>query len=127
MDADGHIVVTDFGLAKDLTRQRNHRTYSFCGTIDYLAPEILRQNGDGYGFCVDWWSVGVLAYELLCGCSPFTKEGDDDEEMEEDERAARITQRILGTNPEMPATFSADVSDFIRLLLTKNPMERLGE
>ena len=67
MDEEGYISLADFGLAKFL--QRNDQTYSFCGTAEYLAPEIL--NMTGHGFSVDWWTLGILLYEMATGRPPF--------------------------------------------------------
>lgn len=64
LDADGHIKITDFGLSKTAKL-----SYSFCGTPEYLAPEILL--GQGYGKAVDWWSLGCLIFEMLAGYPPF--------------------------------------------------------
>lgn len=67
MDEDGYICLTDFGLAKIL--QDNAQAYSFCGTPEYLAPEIL--NEKGHSFPVDWWALGILTYEMIVGFPPF--------------------------------------------------------
>ena len=63
MDEDGYICLTDFGLAKVL--EGNAQAFSFCGTPDYLAPEILVERG--HSFPVDWWALGVLIFEMLAG------------------------------------------------------------
>uniref|UniRef100_A0A8K9UUE8 Ribosomal protein S6 kinase alpha-5 n=1 Tax=Oncorhynchus mykiss TaxID=8022 RepID=A0A8K9UUE8_ONCMY len=70
MDSSGHIVLTDFGLSKEFDELE--RTYSVCGTIEYMAPEIAEGGAAGHDMAVDWWSLGVLMYELLTGGSPFT-------------------------------------------------------
>lgn len=67
MDEDGYICLTDFGLAKIL--QDNAQAFSFCGTPEYLAPEIL--NEKGHTFPVDWWALGILTYEMIVGFPPF--------------------------------------------------------
>ena len=65
MTEDGHIRLTDFGLSKENIDQADKGAQSFCGTPEYLAPEIL--NRSGHGQAVDWWSLGALLYEMLTG------------------------------------------------------------
>jgi len=59
--------LTDFGLAKSL--EPKEQTYSFCGTPEYMCPELLRE--EGHSFPADWWALGILAYEMICGFPPF--------------------------------------------------------
>ncbi|XP_014486588.1 PREDICTED: ribosomal protein S6 kinase alpha-5-like [Dinoponera quadriceps] len=122
LDREGHIVLTDFGLSKEFLpheRNGNARAYSFCGTIEYMAPEVVRGGMAGHDIAVDWWSVGVLTYELLTGSSPFTVEGESNSQQE-------ISRRILRTEPPMPDYLSPTVRDFIGRLLVKDPRRRLG-
>ncbi|GFN99037.1 ribosomal protein s6 kinase [Plakobranchus ocellatus] len=120
LDSDGHIILTDFGLSKEfLPTDPNHRTYSFCGTIEYMAPEVVKGGQTGHDFAVDWWSLGVLTYELLTGASPFTVDGEKNSQSE-------ISKRIMKCNPHFPKTFSPEAKDLIQRLLTKDPSKRLG-
>ena len=64
IDREGHIKITDFGFAKQL---ENDRTYTLCGTPEYLAPEIIKGSKIGYGKSVDWWALGILVFEMLSG------------------------------------------------------------
>jgi len=120
LDASGHIVLTDFGLSKEfLPHEKEQRAYSFCGTIEYMAPEVVHGGSSGHDIAVDWWSVGVLTYELLTGASPFTVEGEKNTQQD-------ISRRILKTQPPIPQYLSSDVADFISKLLVKDPRQRLG-
>ncbi|XP_011298389.1 ribosomal protein S6 kinase alpha-5-like isoform X2 [Fopius arisanus] len=122
LDREGHIVLTDFGLSKEFLpheRDNNPRAYSFCGTIEYMAPEVVRGGSAGHDIAVDWWSVGVLAYELLSGSSPFAVEGHTNTQQE-------ISRRILKTEPPIPSYLSPEVQDFLARLLVKDPRQRLG-
>ncbi|XP_048263999.1 ribosomal protein S6 kinase alpha-5 isoform X3 [Bombus terrestris] len=122
LDREGHIVLTDFGLSKEFLpheRDNNARAYSFCGTIEYMAPEVVRGGSAGHDIAVDWWSVGVLTYELLTGASPFTVEGEKNTQQD-------ISRRILKTEPPMPGHMGATIRDFILRLLVKDPRQRLG-
>ena len=71
LDSSGHISLTDFGLCKEHV-SFNDTTNTFCGTAEYLAPEVL--TGQGYGKAVDWWSLGILFYEMTTGLPPFYSE-----------------------------------------------------
>ncbi|XP_056630842.1 ribosomal protein S6 kinase alpha-5-like isoform X1 [Diorhabda sublineata] len=120
VDETGHIVLTDFGLSKELPREEaDKRAYSFCGTIEYMAPEVVKAGTQGHDIAVDWWSVGVLTYELLTGASPFTVEGEKNTQQE-------ISKRILKSVPPIPDYLGAEVADFITKLLVKDPRKRLG-
>ncbi|XP_036099559.1 ribosomal protein S6 kinase alpha-5 isoform X7 [Molossus molossus] len=95
------------------------RAYSFCGTIEYMAPDIVRGGDSGHDKAVDWWSLGVLMYELLTGASPFTVDGEKNSQ-------AEISRRILKSEPPYPQDMSALAKDLIQRLLMKDPKKRLG-
>ncbi|XP_053304774.1 ribosomal protein S6 kinase alpha-5-like [Spea bombifrons] len=118
LDSDGHVVLTDFGLSKEFLSQEIDRTYSFCGTTEYMAPEIICGQG-GHGKSVDWWSLGILIYELLTGASPFTLEGEKNTQSD-------VSRRILKMDPSYPSTLSAEARDLLQKLLLKDPKKRLG-
>jgi serine/threonine protein kinase len=117
MDMDGYVKLADFGLAKFL--QNDNSTKSFCGTAEYLAPEIL--NMTGHGFAVDWWTFGVLIYEMVTGRPPF---------MNKNHHKLGILIRqgnIIFPDPERHGIpMSDDIKDIITKLLDKNPITRLG-
>uniref|UniRef100_A0AAQ6AET8 Protein kinase C n=1 Tax=Amphiprion ocellaris TaxID=80972 RepID=A0AAQ6AET8_AMPOC len=112
LDSDGHIKIADFGMCKE-NMQDDSRTSTFCGTPDYIAPEILL--GQKYNSSVDWWSFGVLLYEMLIGQSPF--HGRDEEE---------LFQSIRTDNPAYPQWLSKAAKDILVKLFVREPEERLG-
>ena len=116
VDSEGHIRLPDFGLSKAGLHESNGRTESFCGTPEYLAPEIIKEKN--YGFSVDWYSFGLVLYEMLSGINPFKtgKELSFVEQMNE----------ILEKKIKMPKHFSAEASDLLERLLVKSPSERIG-
>jgi len=111
---DGHIVMTDFGLSKEGLHDKDDRTGTFCGTPEYLAPEVLE--GKGYGKAVDWWSFGTLVYEMLTGLPPFYCE--DVQEM---------YTKIMTAELEIPQTMSDEAGDLLTRLLDRNDESRLQE
>jgi len=114
LDAAGHIVMTDFGLSKEGLMAKDDKTATFCGTPEYLAPEIIK--GEDYTKAIDWWSVGTLIFEMLTGLPPFYT---DDEE--------KMYQKIMTADLNIPTFFSADVGDLIRRFLQRDPAQRLQE
>lgn len=119
LDSGGHVVLTDFGLSKEFVGDDNERAYSFCGTIEYMAPDIVKGGETGHDKAVDWWSLGVLMYELLTGASPFTVDGERNSQTE-------ISRRILKSEPPYPQEMTASAKDIIQSLLMKDPKKRLG-
>lgn len=69
MGSDGYIMLADFGLAKIVTHDDKVEPNSFCGTPEYLAPEMIK--GNGHDHSLDWWALGILVYEMLVGIPPF--------------------------------------------------------
>uniref|UniRef100_A0A8C9ZSU1 Ribosomal protein S6 kinase n=1 Tax=Sander lucioperca TaxID=283035 RepID=A0A8C9ZSU1_SANLU len=118
LDSEGHVVLTDFGLSKEFLEEEKERTYSFCGTIEYMAPEIIRGKS-GHGKSVDWWSLGILMFELLTGASPFTLEGERNSQSE-------VSKRILRCDPPFPSMIGPTAQDLLKKLLVKDPHKRLG-
>lgn len=112
LDRDGHIKIADFGMCKENMFGEN-RASTFCGTPDYIAPEILQ--GLKYTFSVDWWSFGVLLYEMLIGQSPF--HGDDEDE---------LFESIRVDTPHYPRWITKESKDILEKLFQKDPPKRLG-
>ncbi|CAO3656582.1 unnamed protein product [Mucor fragilis] len=112
IDYNGHIALCDFGLCK-LNMTDSERTNTFCGTPEYLAPELLL--GQGYTKNVDWWTLGVLLYEMLTGLPPFYHENTDE-----------MYRKILRDPLVFPDDMSDEASSFLTGLLTRDPNQRLG-
>ncbi|XP_033647150.1 protein kinase C delta type-like isoform X2 [Asterias rubens] len=112
LDFEGHIKIADFGMCKQNITDDN-KASTFCGTPDYIAPEIL--NGQKYTSSVDWWSFGVLLYEMFIGQSPF--HGDDEE---------LLFDSILHDTPHYPRWLPSEAKSCISSLLVREPTMRLG-
>lgn len=121
LDSAGHVVLTDFGLSKEICADPDDRVYSYVGTIDYMAPEIVNQQQDGYTKAVDWWSFGVLLWEMVSGLGPFSVDGPAS-----DDAQAETARRIRTVDVPPPSTFSPPLRDLLMRLLVKNPTARLG-
>ncbi|GMT00693.1 hypothetical protein PENTCL1PPCAC_22867 [Pristionchus entomophagus] len=119
IDEEGHIKLTDFGLSKLIVPEGLMRANSYCGTIEYMSPEVVNRPEDGYTEVVDWWSMGVIAFELLTGCSPFTVDGGANSSRD-------IAKRILTKPVPFPKTMQAEAKAFITSLLDKKLERRLG-
>ena len=112
LDYTGHISLCDFGLCK-LNMAEKDKTNTFCGTPEYLAPELLL--GQGYTKSVDWWTLGVLLYEMLTGLPPFY-----------DENVQEMYRKILEDPLRFPDDVDKDARHLLTALLTRDPSRRMG-
>ncbi|XP_060703530.1 ribosomal protein S6 kinase alpha-1 isoform X1 [Hemiscyllium ocellatum] len=112
LDEEGHIKLTDFGLSKEAV-DHEKKAYSFCGTVEYMAPEVV--NRRGHTLSADWWSYGVLMFEMLTGSLPF--QGKDRKE---------TMTLILKAKLGMPQFLSPEAQSLLRALFKRNPANRLG-
>ncbi|NP_001025262.1 protein kinase C zeta type [Danio rerio] len=119
LDQDGHIKLTDYGMCKEGIRPGD-TTSTFCGTPNYIAPEILR--GEDYGFSVDWWALGVLMFEMMAGRSPFDIITDNPDMNTEE----YLFQVILEKPIRIPRSLSVKAASVLKGFLNKDPKERLG-
>lgn len=119
LDARGHVRLSDFGLAKETSNadaeafEAAARTQTFCGTPSYMAPEMLL--GTGHGVAVDWWSLGTLLYEMLCGAPPFYSRN-----------LNTMYRSILYSDPHWPKALGRPARSLLAALLHRDPHRRLG-
>ena len=113
IDGQGYAKITDFGLSKENIMD-NASARTFCGTPEYLAPEVLARQG--HGKAVDWWSLGALIFEMLTGLPPFYNAKDRE----------RMFQDIMQSEVRFPAYISANARSLLEQLFVKDPVGRLG-
>ena len=109
IDETGYLKLTDFGFAKIC----DNRTYTLCGTPEYLAPEMLLNKG--HGKPVDWWTFGILLYEMLAGIDPFS-----------DEDPMKIYQNILKGKVHFPKNFDKNAKSLVKHILQADLSKRYG-
>jgi serine/threonine-protein kinase Psk1 len=112
LDADGHLLLTDFGLSKVPVDDAD-KCKSFSGTVEYMAPEVIL--GQEYGMAVDWWSLGALGFDLMTGSPPF--KGNNN---------AKTQQKITHSKLQLPYFLGPDAKDLLTRLMRKEPKKRLG-
>ncbi|KAJ5382620.1 hypothetical protein N7517_000531 [Penicillium concentricum] len=112
LDAQGHLLLTDFGLSK-IALSDDDRCNSLLGTIEYMAPEVIQ--GKPYGKACDWWSLGALGYDLLTGSPPFRANNH-----------AKLQEKIVKQKLMLPYFLGPDAKDLLTRLLRKEPSKRLG-
>ena len=111
LDISGYAMLTDFGFAKSIPR--GSKSFTVCGTPEYLAPEIVLQSGHTHS--VDWWALGVLIFEMVAGKPPFCNED-----------RVSLFKSITNVSYVMPDYFSEELKDLISKLLVRTPSKRLG-
>lgn len=113
LDAEGHVKLGDFGLAKDKITDPCTGATSMCGTPEYMAPEVLSQAG--HGFCVDYWGLGMLVYEMMTGLPPWYTTD-----------RQKLFKRLKSAPLEIPSYFSQSSASITAVLLERDPRGRLG-
>eukprot|EP01063_Lacrimia_lanifica_P005221 TRINITY_DN12_c0_g7_i1.p1 TRINITY_DN12_c0_g7~~TRINITY_DN12_c0_g7_i1.p1 ORF type:complete len:649 (+),score=307.91 TRINITY_DN12_c0_g7_i1:115-2061(+) len=110
LDSGGHVCLTDFGLAKT---EVTDVTHTFCGTPQYMAPELILKQG--HGRAADWWSLGVFLFEMIAGVAPFPNNGNVKE----------LYEAIVSKPPPFPQWMSPKAKDFLSRILNKDPAQRV--
>eukprot|EP00048_Salpingoeca_helianthica_P006396 m.98074 g.98074 ORF g.98074 m.98074 type:complete len:416 (-) comp13997_c2_seq1:295-1542(-) len=113
LNKDGHVVLTDFGLCKESINTREDVTHTFCGTIEYMAPEVLSR--EGHGKSVDWWSLGALTFDMLTGSPPFCSS-----------TRKKTMEKIMRAKIYFPPYLSQLAKDLLYRLMRRDIGARLG-
>jgi len=112
LTGEGHIKITDFGFAKSL--RLNEKTFTLCGTPEYLAPEVIQQKG--HSFACDWWGVGILIYEMTCGHAPFM-----------DQNPFKLYEKIIHNQVAFPDYFDPTLERLVVGMLDKDASTRFDK
>jgi len=112
LDREGHVKLTDFGCVKEV--EVDDVSFTFCGTVEYMAPEILNRSGR-HGKEVDWWSFGILMHDMLCGSPPFTGNN-----------RKIVSDRVLKSKLKLGRYLTPNAKDILTKLLSKKAENRLG-
>lgn len=113
LDAEGHIKLGDFGLAKTGITHPLEGAMSMCGTPEYMAPEVLAQQG--HGFCVDYWGLGMIVYEMMTGLPPWYTTD-----------RAKLFRKLKSAPLDIPSYFNAYAASCVSALLERDARRRLG-
>jgi serine/threonine protein kinase len=111
IDVDGHVKLADFGLSKIF--KTDERSFSFCGSPEYMCPEILKR--EGHNHMVDYYTLGAILYEMLTGLPPYYTNNKNE-----------MTRRILDAELSYPSNLNPEVVELMKGLLDRNPNKRLG-
>ena len=111
--SDGYLKLSDFGDSKDNMHARG-RAYTLCGTNKFMAPEVVQERDEGYDFSCEWWGLGCLLYDLLCGHEPF-----------QEENIKFLKDSIQTRDPDFPNWVSGDARSLILQLMEKDPEKRM--
>lgn len=112
LDMEGHLKIADFGLSKQKQRE-DKLNYTFCGSYEYMAPEMFLKKGHSYE--LDYYTLGVLLYEMVAGFPPFYCS-----------EKSKIMEKVLHKEVKFPHHFSKNLRDIVSKLLIKDPKKRLG-
>jgi len=123
LDIEGHVKLTDYGMCKE-GLSKTEKTSTFCGTPNYIAPEMLR--GEDYDFSVDWWALGVLLYEMMAGRSPFEPLNESQADNPDLNTEDHLFQVILEKPIRIPRSLSVRASSVLKGFLQKSPGDRLA-
>lgn len=123
LDIEGHVKLTDYGMCKE-GLGKGEKTSTFCGTPNYIAPEMLR--GEDYDFSVDWWALGVLLYEMMAGRSPFEPVNENPGDNPDLNTEDHLFQVILEKPIRIPRSLSVRAASVLKGFLQKQPTERLA-